>query len=156
MGFSRQEYWSGLPFLSPEDLPNPETEPVPLMSLSLQARSLPLVPPVNPAGPYFCIISFCPFTYILCRSTWFTAYSKFLNITRYYYIQGNFPSGLDGKESAYNARDLGSIPGLGRFLGKGNGTPVFLPGEWHGQRSLAGSSPWGHREWDTTEQLTHI
>ena len=28
MGFPRQEYWSGLPFLSPEDLPNPGIEPV--------------------------------------------------------------------------------------------------------------------------------
>ena len=28
--------------------------------------------------------------------------------------------------------------------------PVFLPGESHGQRSLAGYSPWGCREWDTT------
>ena len=35
-------------------------------------------------------------------------------------------------------------------------TPVFLPGEPHGQRSLAGYSPWGHEESDTTEQLTHI
>ena len=34
-------------------------------------------------------------------------------------------------------------------------TPVFLPGEFHGQRSLAGYSPWGHKESDTTEQLTH-
>jgi len=34
-------------------------------------------------------------------------------------------------------------------------TPVFLPGESHGQRSLAGCSPWGHRESDTTERLTH-
>ena len=33
-------------------------------------------------------------------------------------------------------------------------TPVFLPGESHGQRSLAGCSPWGHEESDTTEQLT--
>ena len=32
-------------------------------------------------------------------------------------------------------------------------TPVFLPGESHGQRSLAGYSPWGHKELDTTEQL---
>ena len=30
-------------------------------------------------------------------------------------------------------------------------TPVFLPGESHGQRSLAGYSPWGHKELDTTE-----
>ena len=33
-------------------------------------------------------------------------------------------------------------------------TPVFWPGEFHGQRSLAGYSPWGHREQDTTEQLS--
>ena len=33
-------------------------------------------------------------------------------------------------------------------------TPVFLPVESHGQRSLAGNSPWGHRELDTTERLT--
>ena len=32
-------------------------------------------------------------------------------------------------------------------------TPVFLPGESHGQKSLAGHSPWGHKEWDTTERL---
>ena len=30
-------------------------------------------------------------------------------------------------------------------------TPVFLPGESHGWRSLAGSRPWGHKESDTTE-----
>ena len=35
-------------------------------------------------------------------------------------------------------------------------TPVFLPGESHGQRSLEGYSPWGCKESDTTEWLTHI
>ena len=40
-------------------------------------------------------------------------------------------------------------------------TPVFLPGESHGQRSLEGYSPWSHKESDTTKQLstaqhTHI
>ena len=33
-------------------------------------------------------------------------------------------------------------------------SPVFLPGEFHGQRSLVGYSSWGHKESDTTEQLT--
>ena len=33
-------------------------------------------------------------------------------------------------------------------------TPVFLPGKSHGQRSLAGYSPWGHKKSDMTEQLT--
>ena len=60
------------------------------------------------------------------------------------------------KESAYNARDPGSIPGSGRSLGEGNGLPtlVLLPGEFHGQRSLVSYSPWGHKELDTTEWLT--
>ena len=34
-------------------------------------------------------------------------------------------------------------------------TPVFLPGEFHGQRSLASYSPWGPKELDTTERLIH-
>ena len=34
-------------------------------------------------------------------------------------------------------------------------TPVSLPGEFHGQRSLVSYSPWGCKESDTTEQLTH-
>ena len=35
-----------------------------------------------------------------------------------------FPGGLDSEESACNARDLGSIPGLGKSPGKGNGNPL--------------------------------
>ena len=42
MGFSRQEYWSGWPFSSPGDLPDPGTEPTSLASPALQADSLPL------------------------------------------------------------------------------------------------------------------
>ena len=59
----------------------------------------------------------------------------------------------DGEESACNVGDLGSIPGLGRSPGRGHGnpTPVFLPGEFHGQRSLVSYSPWGHKESDMTE-----
>ena len=34
-------------------------------------------------------------------------------------------------------------------------TPVFLPGESHGERSLAGYSPWGHKESDTIEATQH-
>ena len=36
----------------------------------------------------------------------------------------DFPGGSDGKASVYNAGDLGSIPGLGRFSGEGNGNPL--------------------------------
>ena len=45
MEFSRQEYWSGKPFPSPGDLPNPGTEPG---SPTLQADSLPSEPPGKP------------------------------------------------------------------------------------------------------------
>ena len=56
-----------------------------------------------------------------------------------------------GKESAYNARDTGdrgSITGLGRSPGEGNGNPFQyyrLEDPVHGQRSLVGYSPWGHK-----------
>ena len=48
----------------------------------------------------------------------------------------------------------GLIPGLGRSLaeGKRQPTPVFWPGESHGQRSLAGYSPWGRKDSDTAER----
>ena len=54
-----------------------------------------------------------------------------------------FPGGSDNKESAFNAEDPGSIPGLGRFpwRKKWLPSPVILPGESHGQRSLAGYNP---------------
>ena len=45
-------------------------------------------------------------------------------------------------------------PGWENWRRKWQLTPVFLPGESHGQRSLAGYSPQGHTEWDTTEQLS--
>ena len=45
MGFYRQEYWSGLPWCSPADLPNPGIEPMSPCLLPWQAGSLPLVPP---------------------------------------------------------------------------------------------------------------
>ena len=74
----------------------------------------------------------------------------------------DFPGGAVVKTPSANAgeaRDLGSIPRSGRSPGEGNGnpTPVFLPGEFHGQRSLVGYSPWGHIELDATEYCTtHI
>ena len=49
MGFFGQEYWSGLPFPSPEDLPNPGIEPG---SLALHADSLPSEPNNNSYLPY--------------------------------------------------------------------------------------------------------
>ena len=48
MGFSRQEYWSGLPCPPPGDLPNPGIKPVSLLSLALADMFFPLVPSGKP------------------------------------------------------------------------------------------------------------
>ena len=52
--------------------------------------------------------------------------------------------------------EVGSIPGSGNMPWKRalQPTPVFLPGEFHGQRSLVGYSPQGHKDSDTTEVTT--
>ena len=55
--------------------------------------------------------------------------------------------------NAGDVRDAGLSPELGRFPGGGHGKPLRYPGESHGQRSLVGYSPWGHKESDTTERL---
>ena len=61
-----------------------------------------------------------------------------------------FPGASAGKESACNSGDLGSIPGLGRSSGEGNGYHCGISAEeFHGL-----CSPWGHTESDMTEQLS--
>ena len=94
MEFSRPQYWSGCPFPSPGDLPNPGIE---LRSPALQADSLP----TKPQGKPLIYTNVCVFVCL--------------------YRQGGFPDSSVGKESACNARDQGSIPGLGRSPGEGKG-----------------------------------
>ena len=60
-----------------------------------------------------------------------------------------FPSSSDGEESACNAGDLASIPGLGTSPGEGNGNPLQ-----HFCLKNPMDRPWGHKESDMTEQLT--
>ena len=71
-------------------------------------------------------------------------------------LKKGLPRGLSGKESAYNAGaagDVGLIPGLGRSLGERHGNPLQYSclENSHGQRSLEGCSPCGHKELDTTK-----
>ena len=68
----------------------------------------------------------------------------------------SFPCGSVLNNAPANAGDAGLILGLGIFPWSRNWqpTPVFLLGKFHGQRSLAGYSPWGCRESNTTEH-TH-
>ena len=66
--------------------------------------------------------------------------------------------GWDGKESVCNAGDLGSAPGSGGFPWRREWlpTPVFLPGEFRGQRNLVVYSPWGQKESDMTLNFTSV
>ena len=67
----------------------------------------------------------------------------------------DFPGGSDGKASVYKARDLGSIPGLGRFPGEGNGNSLqylWFEIPWTGELG-AGYYPWGRKESGMTERL---
>ena len=64
----------------------------------------------------------------------------------------SFSGGLDSKESACNAGDLGLIPGSGRSLAEGNGYPLqYSCLENSMERSLVSYSPWGHKESDLTK-----
>ena len=64
-----------------------------------------------------------------------------------------FPDSEAEKNLPADAGDTSSISGAGRFpwSKKLQCAPVFLPGKFHGQRSLAGCGPWGHKESDVTE-----
>ena len=73
-----------------------------------------------------------------------------------YKLKKGLPRGLSGKESAYNTGatgDVGLIPGSGRSLGEKHGNPLQYSclENSHGQRSLEGYNPCGHKELDTTQ-----
>ena len=68
-----------------------------------------------------------------------------------------FPSGSSGKESIYLQCGRSEVhPWIWKILWRREWqlTPIFLPGESHGQRSLAGYRPWDLKESDMTERLT--
>ena len=100
MGFPRQEYWSGLPFLPPKDLPDPGTE---LMSPALQVDSLPLSHWGRPS-----------------RQTK-TGKCLFHLITRRALVLVGLPR---LPANARDTEDAGSIYGSGGSPGRGNGNPL--------------------------------
>ena len=53
-----------------------------------------------------------------------------------------------------DARDIGLLPGMTPWRRKWQPTPIFLPGKFHGQRSLVGYSPRGHKDSDMAEQVS--
>ena len=97
------------------------------------------------------------FVYLLWRTVYLDPLLtlKLCWLTELYRSILGFPHSSVGKESACSAGDPGLIPRLGRSPREGNGNPLQCPClENHGQRSLVGCSPWGHKESGITEQLT--
>ena len=145
-------------------------------SLAITPHLLPYYKDTCPA-PQTSIISYFPhpFTEWMGASRWFPCsagarkvpeeinsgplFAK-LYLSTYFticYISVGFPGGSDDKESACNVGGLGLIPGFGKIPWRRawQPTPGFLPGEFHGWRSLAGYSPCSHKESDTTEATQH-
>ena len=122
---------------------------VPMQYCSLHHRTLLPSLVTSTTGCCFCFASISSFFLELFLHWSPITYRALTNLGRV------FPCGSEVKASASNARDPGSIPGSGRSPGEvnGNPTPVFLPGESHGQKSLVGYCPWGRKESDTTERL---
>ena len=69
-----------------------------------------------------------------------------------------FPGGSDSKKICLKYWRPGFDPWVGKIPWRREGlpTPVFLPGEFHGQRILEGYSPWNHKESDMTKQLSPL
>ena len=72
-----------------------------------------------------------------------------------YEPSSGFPGDSDGKESGCNAGDVGSIPGLGRSPGEGNGYPPQYSCLENSMDKGAWQAVWGHKELDTTKWQTH-
>ena len=71
-------------------------------------------------------------------------------------MPGGLPRWLSDKESACQCRRRRFNPWVWKIPSEKEMAThlVFLPGKFHGQRSLAGYSPWSHKELDVTEQLS--
>ena len=109
MEFSGQEYWSGLPFPTSGDLPDPEVEPCLLHLVHWQADfSLSL-----------CHMQNTKFQGLVS----FGAPNHFMKLTKLL-LPHNFPGGSVVKNPFVNAGGGGLIPGSGRSPGKGNGNPL--------------------------------
>ena len=91
----------------------------------------------------------------ISTSLYLPTYVSSFQVRNFCEVHG-FPGGSDGKESACSVVDPGLIPGSGSSPGEGNGNPLqYSCLENSMDRNLVGYSPWGCKELDTTEQLTH-
>ena len=83
MGLSQQEYWSGLPFSPPGDLPNPGIEPASLASPALAGGSLP---PMPPRKPYVCVCVCDTHMYIHTHTFTLSNIHMYMCVCKYIYV----------------------------------------------------------------------
>ena len=130
MGFSRQEYLSGLPCPAPGDLPDPGIKTASLMSPAL-------------AGVFF-----------TACATWEKAVAAHSSTLAWKITWAEKPGRLQSMGSRRVRHDWATSLSLFTFMHwrrKWQPTPVFLPGESQGRGSLVGCRLWGCTESDTTE-----
>ena len=152
MGFSRQEYCSGLPFPCAEDLPNPEIEHV---SPALQADSLPLSHLRSPD-------TFRSFIFKGKYLGFFSIMNWLSNCGNKTYKKNNhclFNSNLlhfSYSHCSQKKKKKVPLPSPIVRRRQWHPTPVLLPGKSCGWRSLVGCSPWGREESDKTSDFTFM
>ena len=159
MEFSRQEYWSGLPCPLPGNLWDSGIQPESPASPVLQVDSLPTEPP---GKLRFLVTGFNLLTkaiVIYVPKRYMSIIFIDCNVFAWYEDNtglGASQVGTSCKESTCQCRRhkrhrlqpwVGKIPWRRAW----QPTPVFLPLEFHGQRSLAGYNSWGHKEPDRIE-----
>ena len=149
MGFSKLEYWSWLPCPSPGDLPHPGIEPVyPALWADSLLSEPPGKPPDHQGSPFnkYFDGKVGEGKLVNCHSNLTLLLSKHYKLE----VTVRIPRWHSGKESICQHRRRSFDPWVRKipWSRKWQPTPVFLPGESHGQRSLAGSSPWGCQESD--------
>ena len=136
-GISRPQYWSGQPFPSPGDLPDPGIEP---RSPTLQVDSLPAEPQGKPKNTGVGSLSLLQQIFPTQGLNQGPLHCKWI---LYHLSHQRSPSGKETTCQCRRLKRCGFDPWLGKipWRRKWQPTPVSLPGESHGQRILAGSSP---------------
>jgi len=188
MGFSRQEYWSGLPFPSPGNLHSPGIKPrFPALQADALLSEPPRKPQHHPTGlssahsPQSASLESTPMSlpfslgcehpeqgiepvhhlYIPWQRIW-NIIDKMIKLRTILWNISRLPGfpGGTGKEPACQCsryKRCGFDPWVRKIPWRRTWqpTPVFLPGESHGQRSLGGYSSQGGKEWDMNEATQH-
>ena len=107
----------------------------------------------------FLLLITWPYFYISItgKNRLFLLWHLYINFTGSILMKG-FPAGSEGKDSACQCMRPEFSPWVGKipWRRKWIPTPVLLPGEFHGQRSMVDYSPWGYKESDMTERLSTL